>query len=394
VFECDLLIVGMGIAGLATAVALAKKGKRVAICDRRTNEFKRWQHIILTPESIRTLSDLQQGSPSEVETQFLYLLRRERGITAIKDIQRYLYKQLLRLQQSGNPVIILTNANIDSITTDKQGNVNTIKISSAAPPSSLIVNETRLSQVELKVQNLICSDGYTRDTFYLLCEQSIDFKPAMAVAAPLYYPHHASLNVSIQRVDNQPLVLPRNPVLRLTDQNRFRVLVLRTDSAAKFKEPRTKIKAHYVTEMPQDPADGVGSHRKDSVRKLLRKDIVDNLCKLNGELSVTLNTSEADSGCQFFTTPLMKMERPMMHNVICIGDCFLTSRYALSHGANDAIKEAVLVRDLLTGDITKSKFEQQMVRLASSRIQEGKIFDEGKSAYVNGLPTVPYNSKY
>lgn len=120
VSDKPVLVVGMGPAGLATAIEAARAGKSVTIFDNRT-DYTRLQRVGLNPASAVYLQKLKEGTTNETVNKLHDKFIKDTNKVEIKDLQRFLEEAIKHTPELNSLITIKKgNSSLSSISGENQ----------------------------------------------------------------------------------------------------------------------------------------------------------------------------------------------------------------------------------------------------------------------------------
>src|SRR5579862_6022212 len=243
----DVLISGMGPAGLTAAIELINSGKSVVIITNRSQQFLRVQGISLSEEKRKYLADMistiDKSIMTENDKKFLISLNQDITIS-LKEIEKFLYRQLLRHQTEGKSISLIFESELKQIDL-KKGEATFGRIHADG-------QSTNHDLKSLFFTHLICADGKNRHALSLVEKNTgklINFTPDPNSSA--HHVYHANVYVCAKRKDNKPFILPKLDFNSVVQEGLLSFTSLNRRHLRKHEnEGTTTIKFIYATEVP------------------------------------------------------------------------------------------------------------------------------------------------
>lgn len=243
----DVVVVGMGIAGLVAAHAAARINHNVLLIEKRTQKESaaRNQTVILNAESKRSLLNMiEKGSVlNDKDIKFLDSLTYSSGIK-ISAIQRYVLNRINQLNKNCN---LKYNTTLEDVIL-------------ANGRAEIITNNEKQS---ISFNHLVAADGAQSYTLHLV-NRHLNEKDQIRQKTPFGMKHleqeyHLGAQVTLSRVDNQRLNIPKIDFTagflhdKLPPQRRGSHLLyfLRFDKKSYKRSNKKTIKVGYISEIPK-----------------------------------------------------------------------------------------------------------------------------------------------
>lgn len=331
----DIIISGMGLAGLALAYSTANRGFQICLLDKRTS-FLRVQKIFLNSASRNFLrSCINKDLPIDDKDQ-KFLRELIQPFVALKDIQGFLHR---RLQKFKN-VTLKFNTELEEVDL-KQGS------------AQLINNHTR------KTSNatffcLVGADGSEKHALKTLNKNPKNKKITITKEEYGLYPFHVSANYLIKKRDGAELMLPRNIIFSNSiDQNNY-LTYLSFDELSYQKHQRMQFKCAILGELPKSIYNNpkVEERTKQTfeytqsviTKELMDQEIIDSPDEVVIEIKHSKKIGKDQLKQLVFETSLEQASAAAIeqnqHYFILMGDAFRSSLYQLAEGGNNALLHA------------------------------------------------------
>lgn len=380
----DVVISGMGTAGLSVAVEALHAGKSVLIVNIRPDDFVRVQSVFITHPGRKYLIEMMNSlaEMSAADKEFKELLEKSLGI-AIKEVERYIKR---RLDEKPNPLL-----QIDFLYESQLSEVDF----DAGLAKVKALNGSFEHQIEFTY--LIGADGYKHHAANVLNagehNPHIKFITSEEPGTPIVSPgnrQNAFLYAEMKRTDGQPFHLPVHQFLVFPGAN----LETKRDSFAyyvfyamldqnykKLAEDPTKIKMGLGIELPahvhqqlkllpkqEDQAQVVIDYISPYFFERLQRDGVD-----TSQLKISMVKPSRKHGFfkdnlkfRYFETHLSGAEIVGFERngkkFGLAGDAVRKPFFHISHGLNDALYEASMLGRVFRGVMDISQYNEKCLR--------------------------------
>ncbi|HAT1804897.1 TPA: lpg1666 family Dot/Icm T4SS effector [Legionella pneumophila] len=389
-------IIGMGPAGLASALALLAKGYSVELIDRRSEDdvFSRKQGVFLKDDTIRDFfalsqlaskgyslefkdnficklirpideSNLQLSAEDQLDLAFFELIEKERTVIPIAELQRYQYSKLKYIYDKGG------------FTFQDEEDPYTVKFNNAEQQLIFHLGDTQIAKVDAEnqkltldhngsIQNhsfdlLVDASGKTSKSFTQLWNSQ---NPEFAIGyEKLDNPDHNAFGVMYLSINNPPLAMIANPVLSPTEGTSFipldKITPLKAMGWTHDYPPLIYLKyskkngAVYLTgEIPE-------SILKDNNKKELKQwfDLVLQLLFNNTDFKMS-----APGLASVFKTDIEIADKFALllpkGGVFClVGDALMSANFLLGCGISNALDDANKLPDMVDNQFSQSEAE-------------------------------------
>lgn len=382
----DVLISGMGPAGLAAAIELINAGKSVVIVTNRSPQFLRIQGIILSEEKRKYLADMVVNENiTEEDKKFLISLNQDIAI-CIKEIEKFLYRRLVSFKIEGKAIDFIFQSELKKIDI-KKGEATLGQIIN----SNLVTNNNLKT---LSFKYLVCSDGKNRHALSLV-ENDIGKKTNFVPDsnASKHHTFHVNLYLFVKRKNNKPFIMPKLAFNSIVQNGYLSFTSVNNRYIRKHgNEDMMVIKYHYSAEVPSYIRNISETERNKYVLEKAKEAILTTLPAENGDIEVTVVPPSKKHGIakdklksMFFETHLAESDLVVIEDsnqfnakVILAGDNCRSSNYQLGHGLLDAFSHAKVIPELVKDEISSNEYFKIVKALNLKNSMRGKLFDSNK----------------
>lgn len=364
----DVVISGMGSAGLTAAWEALQQDKHVLILSNRGPEFLRVQRIYLNIELrdylYAMVSDPHSEKLNPFDKKFLKNIYKEISL-ALKDVERFIFNRLNEMKNKG--------AKIDFVFHSELSEIDLKNGSATISPCENQNDQSKAPKVDRPIhfQYLIGADGVNRHALHVLNknpDQSgiIINKTAMQ---PLRQ-HHVSAYLTIERVDNKQLNLSDRGMLLLTNDEYASGMLF--DVASYNKSEKKSVKCSFTCELPDEIYDNAqNDHDLKKNTILFIENKVDKTLKHyqldNGALKIKIAKNSQKYGYDkdkikflIFRSDITQASIASLtmnnHSFVLMGDAFRSSFYQIGHGVGNALKHAQTFALVLRGSVSLDEY--------------------------------------
>ena len=365
----DVVISGMGPAGLATALELAEEGKSVLIISNREDNFTRKRLIGLNEKSRWYLYSMapDKAERTAEETKFLALIDRKGSNVAIKNVEKYLRSQLDRLKSSGKQIDYLFKSELTEVDLEN-GKAGVGPVEQNQP----------LTTKNIEFTYLIGADGVHRHAFKLL-QKTQQVPDAVEVIHPdsqRVAANHAIYNLIIERKDGEPISLPNNQSVFVDNKDAIRFGLFMKMSSY-HKSNQISVQAQATTAYPREIEQIEDEEeRKQAIKAYIIKRAHHILADI-GSPSIEYklksisadNTKKPGKSFTLFKTKRREASQAAIelnnHYFIAVGDSVHDPDYRVGEGLPNAIKDACSVKKIVTNKMKVAAYNEERIHRAA-----------------------------
>lgn len=384
----DVIISGMGLAGLATAWEALNQGKSVLICSDRDDRFLRVQRVYLDSTSRDFLLKMlpNEDFDTMIEEDRLFLEEIFSSATlALKDIERFIKRQLDNFKK--DKIVFLHKAQISNIYMDK----------------GMVVIKSGEQLNSYEFDYLVGADGHKHHAANVFNEnetKKIIYKKDDSPEVK----NNISFYITIEpKDDKDTLLLPKGKsFLSTTDDSQRYLCGISLDLHSYEKSNHKKLKCSIAAEIPPSLFKKSDKELLEYIQPMIKRYITNTSGK--GELQIHIVPSRKNSDkdklkAQRFDIVVEQANQAAVQDekngkaFILVGDAFRTPIYQFGHGANNAFTHAKMVGMILANKMTITQYIKKCSNQAKS-VSNLSPFLNGKSWYTFFKSLVPYKTDF
>lgn len=355
----DVVISGMGPAGLATALEAVNAGKSVLIISNRPDEFIRGQKIGVDKDATWYLYSYkdEDNNPSSIETKLFGMM--EVGAVSVKTIEKYLKSKL------DNAI-----GEIAGIDYRFESQLSAIDLAEGRAMIASVKGGASHEE-PIAFTFLIGADGVHRHAFNLLNEtgQAPEMQHITHESHPDLPTQHVSYLFVLKQKNGEELRLPERSVWILDDsEHRFGISM---DMSSYVKSGKRSVKCQLLTSYPDAFNALEEGTRAETIKEYMRDRIVTLLEKMNvtdviiEPMPPSKKHGARKDKLQFglFQTKRTEIHEAAVersnHFFIAVGDAAYQPDYRLGEGLGRAFADAQYVRKILSNEMTIQSYNKK-----------------------------------
>lgn len=427
----DLAIVGMGPVGLAAAYEAAKKGNKVLLIEKRTEEQARVrpQVIVMDPlrkkQLLEMITDDDQLNDDDIK--FLDSLAFSAEVQMMS-LQRFIVNRIKNLNRvAGSAVVDLQYATT---------------LSSVELGKGTGVIKTGETEKPIEFTHLVAADGVGSETLKLVNKSQSTQKIQRATPSGMKHQektYHLAAYVTLSRTDEAELSLPAREFTAAFQSNRKKgarsdshhLYFLRFDKKSYLKSDKKSVKLGFVGEVPTEfkeyndkikqreqeietvkGRDDLSEEERNAAIQELRtiiQALVDErnavamqyvkkaiAAKLNvneSDLQIEITDSQKTPGKNklkilMFSGGSQKADKAAIvengHGFYLIGDAYFSPNYPVGHGLNDGLEASVKLSELPTRPENPDEMQDYRTQFSKHMAEYNQLL-EGNADYARKI---------
>lgn len=367
----DVVISGMSLAGMATAIEAMQAGRSVLIINNRDDHFTLSQRIVLAEQPRKYLLGMLQTHEAlqTEDAKFVHKLTHDVTLS-LKNIQKYLYRRMHETASLVNATFCVTlNSSIDEVFLDE----GLVTIAREGYPEP--------SQVNFSI--LIGADGVGRHALNMLNESASSTQQIHLVS--LKQPsHHVFAEIIFT---NCPEDFLKNKYVYIASTPYGNAALLSKNM--KHHNNRSFYVAKFLCSLPDKVlAINLAEERENAIHLFIRQQTKTILAAYNIDTSDVLinismrkmkNNRIVKRSPRLFDVDVKQCKQAYTSNTtgihncysfIAAGDCYRTAEYQQGHGGNHALLHAQFLGRVFRGKQSLSAYEKFAEGLAK-RVHAG-----------------------